>query len=462
MTLRFGLCDQQRTGLTVSLAPDNLHAVVTDNLGRVMLIDCFRGIAVRVWKGYRDAQCSFVKVIEKPQQKSSSASDQHRRQALFLVIFAPRRSCLEIWGLQRGGQKVAAFAADKSGQLIYNPHSLVGVSGGGSSSGAGGGGSRVKYPPNSCVFLDPADQTLKEIVVPFHCAVTDANSKTAKDLHLLRRIKMLLRNGGDSDEQEQVNEMRAACQALQTDEIRMQCIEMMVKNSKIRPNVLEVALHEIREAILNEDVDDPSTTTTMAEQMQRSHLHCVAMNYWKLVEFYLYIKGLKTRKIVATDEAKTTMETDDDATDRTEPPVKLSVSDTELINLQKFIDLTVMENGAQRTGTRVTFNDNTKSNEFVEYLTVLNCAPTSMDDMMDDTIMTPELSDVSNNLIRLKSEHRNLWASVGGDIFAAFLERGKSLTDFLHQSQISRIAAEDLLKLFLLHWLDKPFSYTKR
>lgn len=35
MTLRFGLCDQQRTGLTVSLSPDNLYAAVTDNLGRV-------------------------------------------------------------------------------------------------------------------------------------------------------------------------------------------------------------------------------------------------------------------------------------------------------------------------------------------------------------------------------------------------------------------------------------------
>lgn len=429
MTLRFGLCDRQRTGLNIYLAPDHLHAVVADNLGRVMLIDCFRGIAVRVWKGYRDAQCSFVKVTEKTQKVATGDDFVDKRQAIFLVIFAPRRSCLEIWGLQRG-QKVAAFAASKSGQLIHNQHSLIGVS----------GGSRVKYPQNSCVFLDPTDQTIKEIIVPFHCAVTDANSKTAKDLHLLRRIKMLLRNGGGDAEHEPelVDEMKTACQAMQTDEIRLQCVEMLVKNSKIKPIVLEVALQEISAALVDDDVaddddDDPMDDTSTIEQMQRAHLQNVTLKYSKLVEFYLYVKG----------SARATASVDATA----EEPVKLSISDTELINLQKFIDLTVMENGTQRA--RVTFNDNTKSNAFVEYLTVFNCEP-------------PQDVDDEDDWIRLKEEQRNVWASVGADIFAPFLDRGKSLTDFLRQAEQSRIAGHDLMKLFLLYWLDKPFSYTKR
>lgn len=47
MSLRFGVCDYQRTGISVWLAPNNQLAAVTDNLGRIILVDCFKGIALR-------------------------------------------------------------------------------------------------------------------------------------------------------------------------------------------------------------------------------------------------------------------------------------------------------------------------------------------------------------------------------------------------------------------------------
>jgi Rab3 GTPase-activating protein non-catalytic subunit len=70
MICRFGLCDMPRNALSIVLAPrerDNGFqlACVTDNLGRVILIDAEKGIAIRIWKGYRDAQCGFIKTNEK-------------------------------------------------------------------------------------------------------------------------------------------------------------------------------------------------------------------------------------------------------------------------------------------------------------------------------------------------------------------------------------------------------------
>lgn len=48
---RFGIPDQRREGLSVSLSPNNNYAVTTDSFGRVILIDVNRGIALRMWKG---------------------------------------------------------------------------------------------------------------------------------------------------------------------------------------------------------------------------------------------------------------------------------------------------------------------------------------------------------------------------------------------------------------------------
>ena len=49
--IRFGLPDQRREGMCVSLSPNNTYAATTDSFGRVTLIDMDRGIAVRMWKG---------------------------------------------------------------------------------------------------------------------------------------------------------------------------------------------------------------------------------------------------------------------------------------------------------------------------------------------------------------------------------------------------------------------------
>lgn len=49
--IRFGLPDSRRHGESICLSPCNTLAAVTDDFGRVILLDVARGIAIRMWKG---------------------------------------------------------------------------------------------------------------------------------------------------------------------------------------------------------------------------------------------------------------------------------------------------------------------------------------------------------------------------------------------------------------------------
>lgn len=51
LNIRFGLPDSRRHGESICLSPCNTLAAVTDDFGRVILLDVTRGIAVRMWKG---------------------------------------------------------------------------------------------------------------------------------------------------------------------------------------------------------------------------------------------------------------------------------------------------------------------------------------------------------------------------------------------------------------------------
>lgn len=66
--------------------------------------------------GYRDAQLGWLQVPEEQSdwEFSSAAPVQQRgrRHALFLVIYAPRRGILEVWGMQQG-PRVGAFTVGK-------------------------------------------------------------------------------------------------------------------------------------------------------------------------------------------------------------------------------------------------------------------------------------------------------------------------------------------------------------
>ena len=74
--------DVARSVHSVLLDPCLNFAALTDKFGRVSLLDLDQFVIVRMWKGYREAQCDWIR---RPDSHSS------------LVIYAPYRGLLEIW-----------------------------------------------------------------------------------------------------------------------------------------------------------------------------------------------------------------------------------------------------------------------------------------------------------------------------------------------------------------------------
>uniref|UniRef100_A0A8C7Q0P9 RAB3 GTPase activating protein subunit 2 (non-catalytic) n=1 Tax=Oncorhynchus mykiss TaxID=8022 RepID=A0A8C7Q0P9_ONCMY len=193
LAVRFGLPDSRRHGEFICLSPCNTLAGVTDDFGRVTLLDVGRGIAIRMWKGYRDAQLGWVQVSEgRGERESSPSAPLPRRHAQFLVIYAPRRGILEVWGTQQG-PRVGAFTVGKHCRLLYAGYRLMGVN---SVTSQGW----LLHTQQVCLF-DPATGVLRTVTVPFHLALSDKKSERAKDMHLLKRLTTLLKNILESEAQ---------------------------------------------------------------------------------------------------------------------------------------------------------------------------------------------------------------------------------------------------------------------
>ncbi|XP_059616459.1 rab3 GTPase-activating protein non-catalytic subunit [Phlebotomus argentipes] len=407
MFCRFGLCDIQRSASAVWLAPGNQLAAVADALGRIVIIDCRRGLAVRIFKGYRDAQCSFIEVVEKV-PKSTALNPVKPRRAIFLVILAPRRGVLEIWPLQKG-PKVAAFVASKHSQLLYSPHGLMGFT----------TGARPKYTSQTCLFLDPLDHSLKEITIPFHCALTDANSKTAKDLHLLKRLKATLRSRDKSDQF--LTEISTICHTIQTVEFQLQCLDMMIGCKKLSPAILQLAVT----AFLK-----PHEAEEEEAKGSNHHLMTMCQNYQKLLDFYEYLSN---------PDGVDTEQDDEEAKDE---PEKISLSASELDTIQKLLDLATISSNCELSTPRVKFSDKDMTkNSFIDFLLIFSVS--------------------SPDGVSINTEKEDNFHEAGEAIFSSFLDRGMTLKHFAEVAEKSSVVSDDFMRLLLAFWLHKDFKYTR-
>uniref|UniRef100_A0AAX7U5Q2 RAB3 GTPase activating protein subunit 2 (non-catalytic) n=1 Tax=Astatotilapia calliptera TaxID=8154 RepID=A0AAX7U5Q2_ASTCA len=186
LSIRFGLPDSRRHGESICLSPCNMLAGVTDDFGRVTLLDLARGIAIRMWKGYRDAQLGWLQVPEERSERDLSPSASlPRRHALFLVIYAPRRGILEVWAMQQG-PRVGAFTVGKHCRLLYAGYRLMGVN---SVTSQG-----WQLHTQQVCLLDPITGVLRTVNIPFHLALSDKKSERAKDMHLVKKLTTLLRS----------------------------------------------------------------------------------------------------------------------------------------------------------------------------------------------------------------------------------------------------------------------------
>ncbi|KAA0185860.1 Rab3 GTPase-activating protein non-catalytic subunit [Fasciolopsis buskii] len=119
LNLSRALTDQHREsypkGLVIS--SDRQWLAMTDNLGRVLLIDGQRERVVRIWKGYRDAELAFYELSD----NSASAA----RDTRCLLIHAPHRRMLELFRLIHG-PCLSTWDVDEPARLIPGSHQIIG------------------------------------------------------------------------------------------------------------------------------------------------------------------------------------------------------------------------------------------------------------------------------------------------------------------------------------------------
>uniref|UniRef100_A0A8C4VNR6 RAB3 GTPase activating non-catalytic protein subunit 2 n=1 Tax=Gopherus evgoodei TaxID=1825980 RepID=A0A8C4VNR6_9SAUR len=161
LAVRFGLPDSRRHGESVCLSPCNMLAAVMMTLEE-FFTGCYTRTAIRMWKGYRDAQIGWIQTVE----------DLHEREvAQFLVIYAPRRGILEV---------------------AVSCYKIMGLN-----NMTSQGWQSQTY---QICLVDPVSGSIKTVHVPFHLALSDKKSERAKDMHLLKKLSALLkqRNGNTS------------------------------------------------------------------------------------------------------------------------------------------------------------------------------------------------------------------------------------------------------------------------
>jgi len=171
------LSDPKRLVDGITLDPMGQYAALTDNLGRVLLLDVPRRQMLRMWKGYRNGQCAWLWVEQPPTRTSSSRSltlrppppthkQTERTMPLFLVIYAPRRGILEVWHT-RHGSRIGILNVGVGGRLLTTTCPL------GSNLVArelspSQQTQRIPFPPR-CFLLLPSGR-LVEITIRYPCS----------------------------------------------------------------------------------------------------------------------------------------------------------------------------------------------------------------------------------------------------------------------------------------------------
>ncbi|XP_054651379.1 rab3 GTPase-activating protein non-catalytic subunit isoform X2 [Dunckerocampus dactyliophorus] len=266
--IRFGLPDSRRHGESICLSPCNTLAGVTDDFGRVTLLDLTRGIAIRMWKGYRDAQLGWLHVPEERISRESSTSASAslpRRHALFLVIYAPRRGILEIWAMQHG-PRVGAFTVGKHCRLLYAGYRLLGVN---SVTSQG-----WQLHTQQVCLLDPITGALRTVTVPFHLALSDKKSEGAKDMHLLKRLTTILKTT-ELEPDILENEAKSVLLDIKHSSIKKEALESLLSSKNIPVLCLKNIICALFSALRQQDPQqvDPVLLQQCSSQLKLLQLY---------------------------------------------------------------------------------------------------------------------------------------------------------------------------------------------
>jgi hypothetical protein len=100
--------------------PSGCLAALTDNLGRILIVDLQTRQVVRMWKGFRDAVCFWLRTTKE------------RKSTTHLVIHSRHRHVLEVWGILQG-PRVQIIPVERDSVVLSSPptadiflvHSLI-------------------------------------------------------------------------------------------------------------------------------------------------------------------------------------------------------------------------------------------------------------------------------------------------------------------------------------------------
>lgn len=404
------LIDYQRLGCNIYLAPNN-HQIcaITDNLGRIILMDTISGAMIRIWKGYREAQCGFLEVSEARSRKDQSS--EGRRSGLFLVIYAPRKSILEIWCLQKG-PKVATFQASKHGFLIYNNYEVPQQK-----------SSSKRDNKTSCMFFDAEDNSFKIFSVPFHCILSETNSKSAEDFHYLKKIKMTLKNVDLSDPSG-VACVTELCEKLETSEIRLKCLELLANYRKTDPEMIMSVTENFLKIPEDESSDVDIHEDDIEDGIYRTQLEASCRNYQCLIKCFL----LATQKL---NEEPT-------------PAANISIEllDNEYQTLEKIVQLMSFGKTKDRvsTGKNVSFKDNEES--VVSFLSSF--------------VVASQEASIHINL----EQQKHALDHIGSVLFSTAWKDEIPLPRLKDIFETSKVTSEDVMKCFLHFWLKQEINFS--
>lgn len=433
MNCRFGLCDLEREAWNVWVCPYSKIAAVSDNLQRIILVDCKKGLAFKMLKGYRDAQCAFLKVRKDPKDKSDST------KAMFLVAYAPKRSCLEIW-LMQNGPRVAAFNVSKYGQLIYNTHTLMGIP----------SDVYAKYKTTYCFFLDPSDSFVKEIKIPFHCALNETESKAAKDIHYLKKLKSLLRNLS-YDKDSLAKEFKAICSSIESLEIKNSCFDYLKEaNQKLSPALFHVAVDSLKDSTKSD-----------------TSFYKILRHYCILAEFYLaeVLKSdspepnldILSENEVEVNELGLDLRVLDTEPDKS-PDIKseddgIKFAESDMKPLDDLLSLILKENGE---GEKIDFNSSKVS--------FSNDSATTDLEENEKFFQFLNSFEITTDNVSLKVDNVKDLKEIGERIYSKYIMADDihCLSIFIKNARKSEMFAEDLMWMLLYYWSEIDFRFFDR
>uniref|UniRef100_A0A183BRB1 RAB3GAP2_N domain-containing protein n=1 Tax=Globodera pallida TaxID=36090 RepID=A0A183BRB1_GLOPA len=135
---------------------------ISDNLGRVLLINTRTRRIIRIWKGYRQARCAWI-------EATSTSRTSPQKRALFF-----------------NGPRVSAFQVEEGGRLLSIPTIQNGILLGGADIRES---ESQKTSRAGAVFLTP-NGFLYSIDVPFHYSALSASATSVYDEYLIKEFTL--------------------------------------------------------------------------------------------------------------------------------------------------------------------------------------------------------------------------------------------------------------------------------